>query len=72
MRMKQRNLEREKVVEQTLQASFIKKSRKYKAKQGNHLANDENSSKKSKNRSNSIKKGMVNKYYGKKVDIKEV
>ncbi|XP_050877157.1 uncharacterized protein LOC127080909 [Lathyrus oleraceus] len=72
MRMKQRNSEREKVSEHALQARFIKKSEKKKAKEGKNLDNDEKSSKNSKNHSDSIKKGMGNKYYGKKVDMKEV
>ena len=68
MRLKQRNSEREKVAEQALQARF-KKSGKDK---GKSLANDEKSSKNSKNQSDSTKKGMGNKYSGKKVDMKEV
>ena len=72
MRLKPRNSEREKVAEQTLQVRFIKKFGKEKVKQGNNLANDEKSIKNSKNHSNSIKKGMDNKYSGKKVDMKEV
>lgn len=69
MRLKQRNSEREKMDEQTLQARFIKKSRKEK---GKNPSNYENSSKNSNNHSNSIKKGMSNKYLGNKVDMKEV
>lgn len=59
----------EKVVEHILQARFVKKSGKEK---GNNLANYEKSSKNSKNQSDSIKKGTGNKYYGKKIDMKEV
>ncbi|XP_050908501.1 uncharacterized protein LOC127122160 [Lathyrus oleraceus] len=72
MRLKQRNSKREKVAEQELQARFIKKSGKEKEKQGKNLANDYKSSKNSKNYSDLIKKGMDNKYFGKKVDMKEV
>ncbi|KAI5443369.1 hypothetical protein KIW84_012139 [Lathyrus oleraceus] len=70
MRLKQRNSEREKVDEHALQARFIKKYGKVKAKYGNNLANDEKSSKNSRNHYDSIKKGTGNKYYGKIVDMK--
>ena len=69
MRLKQRNSEREKVAEHALQARFIKKSWK---ENGKNLTNDEISSKNSKNHSDLIKKGMGNKYSGKKIDMKEV
>ncbi|XP_050875121.1 uncharacterized protein LOC127078732 [Lathyrus oleraceus] len=72
MRLKQRNPERERVAEQTLQARFTKKSRKENMKQRKNLANDEKSSKNLKNYSNSIRKVMSNKYSGKIVNIKEV
>lgn len=62
----------EKVVEQALQARFIKKYGKEKAKQRKNLSNDEKSNKNSKNHSDATKKGMDNKYSGNKVDIKEV
>ncbi|XP_050915903.1 secreted RxLR effector protein 161-like [Lathyrus oleraceus] len=42
MRLKQRNSQKEKVAEQALQARFIKKFGKEKAKLRNNLANDEN------------------------------
>lgn len=67
MRLKQRNSERDKVTEQVLQARFIKKYGKEKAKQGKNLASDEKSSKNSKNHYDSTKKGMRNKYYGRKL-----
>ncbi|XP_058746614.1 uncharacterized protein LOC131619543 [Vicia villosa] len=60
MRLKQGNLERDKVTEQALQAIFIKKYGKEKAKQRKNLANDEKSSKNSKNHSTSTKKNMGN------------
>lgn len=69
MRLKKRNSKREKVAEQELQARFIKKSGKEK---GKNLANDEKSCNNSKNHCDLIIKGMANKYYGKKVDKKEV
>lgn len=67
--MDQRNSKREKVVEHALQARFIKKFGKEKNK---NLSNYENSSMNSKNQFDSINKGMYNKYYKKKVDMKEV
>lgn len=72
MGLKKTNLEREKVAEHALQARFSKKSGKEKAKLGNDFANNEESSKNSKNHSDSTKKGMGNKYLGNKVDMKEV
>ena len=69
MRLKQRNSKREKLTKHALQARFIKK---YGKEKGKNLINDEKSSKNSKNHPDSIKKGMGNKYYGKKVDMKEV
>lgn len=72
MRLKQRTTKKEKVAEQELQARFIKKFGKEKAKQGKNLANDEKSRNNSKNHSDSIKKCMRDKYSGKKVDMKEV
>ncbi|XP_050918628.1 uncharacterized protein LOC127136066 [Lathyrus oleraceus] len=72
MRLKQRNLKREKVVEQALHVRFIKKYGKEKVKQIKNLANDENSSKNLKNHTDSIKKGLYNKYSMKIVDRKEV
>ena len=68
MRLKQRNSEREKVIKQTLQSRFSKKAGKEKSKQRKNLASDEKSSK----NTDSIKKGVGNKYFGKKVDTKEV
>lgn len=72
MRLKQRNSEREKVAENAMQERFTKNSGKENVKQIKNIANDDKSSKKSKNRSNSIKKTMCNKYSRKKVDTKEV
>lgn len=72
MRLKQRNLEREEVVEQEMQARFIKKFGKEKTKQRKNITNNEKSSKNSKNHSDSIKKVMGNKYSGKKIDMNEV
>ena len=72
MRLKQRNFEREKVDEQTLQARFVKKFGKGNVKYGNNLYNNEKSSKNPKNHYDSVKKGICNKYFGKKVDMKEV
>lgn len=57
------------MVEQALQARFVKKSGE---KKGKNLSNDEKSSKNSKNHSDLINKGIGNKYLGKKVDMKEV
>ncbi|KAI5413573.1 hypothetical protein KIW84_057951 [Lathyrus oleraceus] len=71
MRLKQWNSGRAKVVKQAMQARFTKKSGKEKAKQRKNLANDEKSIKNSKNRADSIKEVMANKYPWKKVDIKE-
>ena len=64
MRLKQRNSEREKVVEQALQSRFSKKAEKLKFRK--HLADDEKSSKNVDSR-----KGVSNKYSGKKVDKKD-
>lgn len=72
MMLKQRKLEREKVVEQALQIRFIMKYAKEKEEQGKNIANDEKLIKNSKNHSNLTKKDMGNKYFGKKVDMKEV
>ncbi|XP_050902351.1 uncharacterized protein LOC127112805 [Lathyrus oleraceus] len=69
IRLKQRSSERDKVAEKALQARFIKKFGKEK---GKNIPNDEKSIKNSKNHSDPIKKGMVNTYFGKKVDMKEV
>lgn len=69
MRLKQRNSKGEKVVEQTLQARFVKK---YGKEMWKNFASDEKSKKNSKNHMDSIKKCMDNKYSGKKVDMKEV
>ena len=66
MRLKQRNSEREKVAEQALQSRFSKKAEK--SKQRKHLAGDEKSSK----NADSSKKGVGNKYSGRKIDTKEV
>src|ERR1051325_579037 len=66
MRLKQRNSEREKVAEQALQSRFSKKAEK--SKQQQHLAGDEKSSK----NADSSKKGVGNKYSGRKVDTKEL
>lgn len=49
------------MVEQALQAKFIKKVGKGKEKQRKNIATVENSSKNSKNHNDSIKKGMFNK-----------
>lgn len=57
------------MVEHALQARFIKK---YGEKKDKNLPNDKKSSKNSKNHHHSTKKDMDNKYYGKKVDMKEV
>lgn len=69
IRLKQRSSERDKVAEKELQERFIKKFGKEK---GKNIPNDEKSRKNSKNHYDPIKKGMVNKYFGKKVDMKEV
>ena len=66
MRLKQRNSEREKVAEHALQSRFSKKAER--SKQRKNLADDEKSSK----NTDSSKKGVGNKYSGKKVDTKEV
>ena len=66
MRLKQRNSEREKVAEHALQSRFSKKAER--SKQRKNLAGDEKSSK----NTDSSKKGVGNKYSGKKVDTKEV
>ena len=65
MRLKQRNSEREKVVEHVLQSRFSKKVEKSKFRK--HLADDE----KSRKSVDSSIKGVSNKYFGKKVDRKD-
>lgn len=65
--MKQRNSEREKVVEHALQKKFIKKAKKGKEKWKKNQEIDENS----KNQSDSIKKSTSNKNSRKKVDMKK-
>ena len=72
MRLKKRNSERKRAVEQVMQARFTKKFGKENAKQRKNLANDDKSSKNSKDHSNPIKKVMTNKYFENKVDMKEV
>jgi hypothetical protein len=57
------------VVEQALQARFIKK---YGKKKDKNLPNDMKSRKNSKNHYHSTKKDMDNKYYGKTIVMKEV
>lgn len=59
-------------MEQALQVRFIMKYGKEKANQRKNLANNEKSSKNSKNRNDSTKKDMNNKYVRKKVDMKDV
>lgn len=72
MRLKKRNSEREKVIEQAVQAKFIKKVEKEKDKRIKNLATTENSSKNSNNHNGSINKGMSNKNSRKKIDMKKV
>ncbi|XP_050875527.1 uncharacterized protein LOC127079150 [Lathyrus oleraceus] len=71
MRFKQRNSERKKIVEREIQARFIKKTGKEKAKQRRNLSNDDKSSKNANNQYDSIKKDTSNKYSRKNVVVKK-